>query len=83
MSAIRFAEYVQFLGKELLEEKKEKQEEQLFQVWLHKVYEKSYPEWKKEVLSKTKKKISKENMKMTEKQEKENINKAERILGRR
>lgn len=56
----------------------EQREEDLWQIWLHKWIEKDFEEWKKEINSKnvvTNKKLSKE-------QEKENIDKAERILGR-
>ena len=81
MTAVEFVEYIQYLSDELLREQEEKQEEQLFNVWLHKVYDKTYPEWKKEVLNKTNRKI--ENEKMTEEEERENISKAERILGRK
>ena len=81
MTAVELVEYIQYLSDELLREQEEKQEEQLFNVWLHKVYDKTYPEWKKEVLNKTNRKI--ENEKMTEEEERENISKAERILGRK
>lgn len=87
MNLYQFAEYIQYLSDELVKEQKEKQEEQLFQVWLHKVYDKNYPDWKKEVMKNVKNKKNnnnnnKSNEKMTREQEKENIKKAERILGR-
>lgn len=81
MTAIEFVEYIQYLSDELLREQKEKQEEQIFQVWLHKVYDKSYAEWKKEVLNKNNEKI-KNNEKMTKEMEEKAIEKAETILGR-
>lgn len=81
MTAIEFVEYIQYLSDEMIKEQKKKQEEQLFNVWLHKVYDKTYPEWKKEVLNKTNKKI-KNNEKMTKEMEEKAIEKAETILGR-
>lgn len=56
----------------------EQREEDLWQIWLHKWIEKDFEEWKNEINSKNV--IT--NKKLTEKQEKENIEKAERILGR-
>lgn len=81
MTAVEFVEYIKYLSDELLREQEEKQEEQLFQVWLHKVYDKTYQDWKKEVLNKTNKKI-KNNEKMTKEMEEKAIEKAETILGR-
>lgn len=56
----------------------EQREEDLWQIWLHKWIDKDFEEWKKEINSKN----VVINKKLTEKQEKENIEKAERILGR-
>ncbi|EPY2274511.1 peptide methionine sulfoxide reductase [Clostridium sporogenes] len=56
----------------------EQGEEDLWQIWLHKWIEKDFEEWKKEINSKNV--IT--NKKLSNKQEKENIDKAERILGR-
>ncbi|EPY2283733.1 peptide methionine sulfoxide reductase [Clostridium sporogenes] len=56
----------------------EQREEDLWQIWLHKWIEKDFEEWKKEINSKNV--IT--NKKLSNKQEKENIDKAERILGR-
>lgn len=53
---------------------KEKKEEDLWQIWLHKDIDKEFEDFKKEVEE------SNSNKKMSEKQEKENIEKAERIL---
>ena len=79
MTIMEFIEYIKYLSDELIKEQKEKQEENLFQVWLHKEWEKSFKDFKGEILKKAKKK----NIKMTKKEETESINKAERILGRR
>ncbi|ABK61496.1 MULTISPECIES: hypothetical protein [Clostridium] len=57
---------------------KEQREEDLWQIWLHKDIDKDFEEWKKEIQFKQ----STTNKKMTKDQEKENILKAERILGR-
>lgn len=57
---------------------KEQREEDLWQIWLHKWIDKDFEEWKKEINSKN----VVTNKKLSEKQEKENIEKAERILGR-
>ncbi|WP_243447519.1 peptide methionine sulfoxide reductase [Clostridium tetani] len=56
----------------------EQREEDLWQIWLHKWIDKDFEEWKKEINSKN----VVTNKKLSEKQEKENIEKAERILGR-
>ena len=81
MSIDEFAEYIKYLSDELLKEQKERQEEQLFQIWLHKVWDKDFLPWKKEILGKANKKIEKKE-RMTKEEEEENINKAEKILGR-
>ncbi|KEH96843.1 peptide methionine sulfoxide reductase [Clostridium botulinum C/D str. BKT12695] len=57
---------------------KEQREEDLWQIWLHKDIDKDFQEWKKEIQSKQ----NVTNKKMSKDQEKENILKAERILGR-
>ncbi|WP_242954807.1 peptide methionine sulfoxide reductase [Clostridium massiliodielmoense] len=57
---------------------KEQREEDLWQIWLHKDIDKDFQEWKKEIQSKQ----SVTNKKMSKDQEKANIEKAERILGR-
>lgn len=81
MSINEFIEYIQYLSDDLIKEQKEKQEEQLFQVWLHKVYDKSYADWKKEVIKGTKKQRKKKE-RMTEEMEEKSIEKAEKILGK-
>ena len=53
---------------------KKQREEDLWQIWLHKDIDKEFEDFKKEVEE------SNSNKKMSEKQEKENIEKAERIL---
>lgn len=58
---------------------KEIRDEDLWQIWLHKWIDKDFEEWKKEINFKN---VVTNNKKLTEKQEKENIEKAERILGR-
>lgn len=57
----------------------EQREEDLWQIWLHKWIEKDFEEWKKEINFKN---VVTNNKKLSKKQEKENIKKAERILGR-
>ncbi|ENJ9653552.1 peptide methionine sulfoxide reductase [Clostridium sporogenes] len=56
----------------------EQREEDLWQIWLHKWIEKDFEEWKKEINSKN----VVINKKLSEEEEKGNIDKAERILGR-
>lgn len=56
----------------------EQREEDLWQIWLHKWIDKDFEEWKKEINSKN----AVTNKKLSVKQEKENIEKAEQILGR-
>lgn len=53
---------------------KKKREEDLWQIWVHKDIDKEFEEWKKEIEE------SNSNKRMSKKQEKENIEKAERIL---
>lgn len=53
---------------------KKQREEDLWQIWLHKDIDKDFIEFKKEVEESSKK------QRMSKKQEKENIEKAERIL---
>ncbi|MDK0558288.1 peptide methionine sulfoxide reductase [Clostridium perfringens] len=53
---------------------KKQREEDLWQIWLHKDIDKEFEEFKKEVEE------SNLNRRMSKKQEKENIEKAERIL---
>lgn len=53
---------------------KKQREEDLWQIWLHKDIDKEFEEFKKEVEE------SNSNRRMSKKQEKENIEKAERIL---
>lgn len=57
---------------------KEQREEELWQIWLHKDIDKDFQEWKNEIESKQ----NVTNKKMTKEQEKTNIEKAEKILGR-
>lgn len=53
---------------------KKKREEDLWQIWVHKDIDMEFEEWKKEIEE------SNSNKRMSKKQEKENIEKAERIL---
>ncbi|AXH51945.1 peptide methionine sulfoxide reductase [Clostridium perfringens] len=53
---------------------KKQREEDLWQIWLHKDIDKEFEEFKKEVEE------SNSNRRMSKKQEKQNIEKAERIL---
>ncbi|PVE16846.1 peptide methionine sulfoxide reductase [Clostridium perfringens] len=53
---------------------KKQREENLWQIWLHKDIDKEFEEFKKEVEE------SNSNRRMSKKQEKQNIEKAERIL---
>lgn len=53
---------------------KKQREEYLWQIWLHKDIDKEFEEFKKEVEE------SNSNRRMSKKQEKQNIEKAERIL---
>lgn len=53
---------------------KKKREEDLWQIWVHKDIDMEFEEWKKEIEE------SNLNKRMSKKQEKENIEKAERIL---
>lgn len=78
MTIVEFNEYIKYLSDDLIKEQKEKQEEYLFQVWLHKEWEKSFKDFKEGIL----KKSNEKNIKMTEKEEEDSIKKAERILGR-
>ncbi|KEH97215.1 hypothetical protein [Clostridium botulinum] len=57
---------------------KEQREEDLWQIWLHKDIDQDFETWKKEIQAKQK--VT--NKKMNKDQEKANIEKAERILGR-
>ncbi|WP_287163997.1 peptide methionine sulfoxide reductase [Clostridium sp.] len=56
----------------------EQREEDLWQIWLHKWIEKDFEEWKEEINSKN----VVINKKLSEEEERGNIDKAERILGR-
>lgn len=42
----RFHSFVQSVGKWYMQEQKDKEEETLLQIWLHKVYDKSYSEFR-------------------------------------
>ncbi len=55
---------------------KEQREEDLWKIWLHKDIDKDFEEWKKEI------ECRKACKRMSKKEEKANIQKAERILGR-
>lgn len=57
---------------------KEQREEDLWKIWLHKDIDKDFQEWKKEIECR-KNSVCK---RMSKKEEKANIQKAERILGR-
>ena len=70
--------YMQELTDFILYLIKEQREEDLWQIWLHKWIDRDFEEWKKEINSKN----VVTNKKLSAKQEKENIEKAERILGR-
>lgn len=74
ISSIDFEELTDFI----LYLIKEQREEDLWQIWLHKDIDQDFETWKKEIQSKQ----STTKKKMTKEQEKENIEKAERILGR-
>ena len=86
MTPSQLNEYLQYISKELIRENEEKQEEILFQTWLHKVWDKTYPQFKKEALKLNTKSFRQRNKHeevMSKEEEQANIEKAERILGRR
>ena len=56
----------------------EQREEDLWQIWLHKWIDKDFEVWKEEIQSKQ----QTSNKKMDKTQEKQSIEKAEKILGR-
>lgn len=64
------------------EEREEVEEEFLFNTWLHKVWDKDYASYKNDLKKKTVLKSNpQQTRKMNEEEEKENIEKANRILG--
>lgn len=46
ISCRRFHDFVKSVGRWTVQEQEEKEEETLLQIWLHKVYDKSYSEFK-------------------------------------